>query len=209
MRHFFAFFLFIFSMFFGVAQDQYPLKKKDLATLKSYMIGTFTSEAQSKEDTTFFNIHLNMKQIWKNKKEGFWLYVEQAGAQSLDKPYRQRVYHVFQQDEKTIVSQVYELDKPMRFVGEWKKKNPLAQLTPDSLKSREGCAIYLHKNYKGDFYGSTPGKECLSSLRGASYATSEVTISKGVILSWDRGFDVVNRQVWGATKSGYRFIRKK
>lgn len=191
------------------AQANLPLKKKDLTTLKTYMVGTFTSEAQSKSDSTYFNIHLNMKPIWKDRTDGFWLYVEQAAAQSLDKPYRQRVYHIFLQDENTIVSQVYEMDKPARFAGDWKKKSPLSQLTPDSLKSREGCAIYLHKNSKGEFYGSTPGKECLSSLRGATYATSEVTISKDLILSWDRGFDVVNRQVWGATKAGYRFLRKK
>lgn len=209
MKHFFAIFLCFYATNGLFAQDKLPLKKKDLATLKSYMEGTFTSAAQSKLDSTYFDIHLNMKQIWKEKKDGYWLYVEQAGAQALDKPYRQRVYHLYQQDEKTIVSQVYEMEKPLRFVGEWKKKNPLGQLTSDSLKSREGCAIYLHKNSKGEFYGSTPGKECLSSLRGATYATSEVKISKELILSWDRGFDIVNRQVWGATKAGYRFIRKK
>jgi hypothetical protein len=209
MKYFIPIFLCFFATTSLLAQDQLPLKKKDLATLKSYMVGTFTSEVQSKADTTYFNIHLNMKQMWKEKKDGYWLYVEQAAASALEKPYRQRVYHLFLQDDKTIVSQVYELEKPLRFVGEWKKKTPLAQLTADSLKSREGCAIYLHKNIKGEFYGSTPGKECLSSLRGATYATSEVTISKELIFSWDRGFDVVNRQVWGATKGGYRFIRKK
>ena len=56
--------------------------------------------------------------------------------------------------------------------------------------------------------GSTAGKECGSDLRGASYATSEVTISSSTLESWDRGYDAADKQVWGAEKGPYIFARE-
>ena len=73
---------------------------------------------------------------------------------------------------------------------------------------RQGCAVYLQKNAEGNFAGSTPGKECVSSLRGATYATSVVTIYENKLVSWDRGWDKDDKQVWGAEKGGYQFIKQ-
>jgi len=65
--------------------------------------------------------------------------------------------------------------------------------------------------WRGDGYytGSTVGKLCESNLRGAAYATSEVTVKSDRIISWDRGFDNEDNQVWGAEKGGYVFLREK
>ena len=41
-----------------------------------------------------------MAQIWPDSQGAIWLYVEQAVATSLDKPYRQRVYKLEQQGDK-------------------------------------------------------------------------------------------------------------
>jgi hypothetical protein len=51
------------------------------------------------------------------------------------------------------------------------------------------------------------GKGCGSTLNGASYATSEVLLESTLLLSWDRGFDARDQQVWGATAGGYVFDR--
>jgi CpeT protein len=183
-------------------------KDKELMKLIKFMSGSFNSREQALADTAnFFEVHLNMKPIWKDKNIGYWLYVEQAMATALAKPYRQRVYHVFRKDDK-IISEVYTLNNPLRFAGEHKKDNPLALLTPDSLINREGCAIILHK--EGDVYvGQTEKGACGSDLRGATYATSEVRISKKKLESWDRGFNSDHKQVWGAVKSGYIFKKVK
>ncbi len=197
--------LFINKMY----KQQLPIRKKDLKILRQRMSGMFSSEGQATGDTNFFNIRLVMKQMWTERKDGNWIYVEQASAKKLDKPYRQRVYHVYKQDKKTVISQVYEMNSPLRFAGEWQKLSPLQGLTPDSLISREGCAISLHRNKKGLYYGSTPGKECLSSLRGSTYATSEVVIFDDRILSWDRGFGADDKQVWGSEKGSYIFVKMR
>jgi hypothetical protein len=103
------------------------------------------------------------------------------------------------------VSKVYEMKNPMQYAGGWKEETKLSALTNDSLIDRQGCGIFLHKNEVGTFSGSTPGKECLSTLRGAAYATSEVVIYTDKLISWDRGWDKNDKQVWGAVKGGYVF----
>jgi CpeT protein len=192
----------------GAAQTQ-KVGKKDLKKLAAQMAGEFSSEAQSKADSSIFHIKLRMKPIWSERKDGFWFYVEQAAAETEDKPYRQRIYHLYRQDERTIVSKVYEMPNPEKYIGGWRDVDKLKTLTKEALIDRQGCAIYLSKNADGSFSGSTPGKECLSSLRGASYATSEVTIYKDRIITWDRGWDKNDKQVWGAVKGGYIFDKLK
>ena len=70
---------------------------------------------------------------------------------------------------------------------------------------RQGCEVVLSRNADGSYEGSTIDKNCKSTLRGASYATSKVRVEKGMITSWDQGFDDKDEQVWGATEGPYIF----
>ena len=176
----------------------------ELDKLKSWMTGSFNSEAQAELDTNFYNIHLEMVQIWSERNDAIWLYVEQAASWALEKPYRQRVYRVSANDDGTFESEIFTFNDPLRFTGAWKNDNPLSELSPDSLLEREGCGLILHLEGEA-FVGSTSEKNCLSELRGAVYATSEVRIEKTVLTSWDRGFDVNDEQVWGAVTGPYIF----
>jgi hypothetical protein len=190
------------------AQDQ-RIKKEDLDELASRMTGIFNSGQQAAKDTSYAIIILHIKPIWKNKTDGYWFYVEQAAAQTLEKPYRQRVYHIYKQDNYTIINKVYEIKYPDQYIGAWKDDNKIYELTDDVLIDRQQCAILLHKNKDGDYKGSTTGKECGSSMLGAAYATSEVSIYKDQLISWDRGWNAGGKQVWGAEKGGYVFIKSK
>jgi hypothetical protein len=185
------------------------ISERDVTILGQWMSGSFDSKFQAESDSDYFEIHLHMKPIWRNKKDGVWLYVEQAIIGSLEKPYRQRVYHVYKQNDTTIISHVYTLKNPLRFAGEWEKENPLQNLSVDSLEDRKGCSIYLSKTTDGKYVGSTKDKECESNLRGAAYATSKVTITQKLLESWDQGFDYNSKQVWGAIKGGYKFVKKE
>jgi hypothetical protein len=197
----------IFVTFQSNAQNQ-KVTKKDLRRLAEIMNGSFSSQEQSKADSSYFHISLKMTPVWKKEKDGYWLYVEQAMATALDKPYRQRVYHLYLQDDTTLVSKVFELQNPKDVINGWQDKSKLDGIIKDNLVDRQGCSIYLHKTKEGYFKGSTPGKECLSTLRGATYATSEVIIQKDRMISWDRGWDIADKQVWGAVKGGYIFVRE-
>jgi hypothetical protein len=127
----------------------------------------------------------------------------------LDKPYRQRVYHVYLQDDTTVISHVYEMEKPLLFAGVWQQENPLSTLTPDSLKDRKGCSILLRKLNNTRYAGQTHERDCLSTRSGATYATSEVVLEEAQLVSWDRGWDADGKQVWGATGGGYRFVKRE
>ena len=69
-------------------------RKDALRALATAMTGNFTSAEQAKADPDFKVIHLHIAPIWTERTDGPWLYMEQAAASSLDKPYRQRIYHL-------------------------------------------------------------------------------------------------------------------
>ncbi len=179
----------------------------DYDALVSRMTGSFSSAEQAKADERYYDVRLHMVPIWTASPDGTWLYVEQAIASAMDRPYRQRVYHIIEPSPGTFVSEVYTLPDPTEWVGMWKKPAKFDGLKPTDLEEREGCAITLHRDAAGDFVGSTEGTECASDLRGASYATSEVRITETGLDSWDRGWDAAGAQVWGASDGAYRFLR--
>lgn len=177
-----------------------------VAEVAGHLIGSFSSEAQSKADAEFFDVRLNMAPIWASRTDGPWIYVEQAMATTLDKPYRQRIYQLIDRGDGSVESFVYELPNPQARVGGWSDPSRFDADSPDSLVPRAGCSIVLRK--VGDVWkGSTNERDCESSLRGASYATSEVTLRADGLDSWDRGFDAEGKQVWGAKKGAYQFRR--
>lgn len=176
----------------------------DLTLLATWMTGSFSSAEQAAADTNYFDIRLRMARMWEGRDDGVWLYVEQASAVRLERPYRQRVYRLTASGE-TLRSEVFLLPDPLRFAGAWRNVAVLDGLTPDSLIAREGCSILLKRTGPRSFAGSTAGNGCPSELRGARYATSAVTISDTGMMSWDRGFDADGKQVWGAETGGYMF----
>ena len=179
-----------------------------LLQLQNHLTGSFSSAAQATEETEFFEIVLHMTPIWEDRADGPWLYVEQAVAQAADRPYRQRVYHLAQTGGNEFVSTVYSFENPMDYAGAYTLEAPLSDLTPDDLTIREGCAITMSwDNEQNAFVGSTDGSNCVSTLRGSTYATSEVFLHMDRLITWDRGFDDNDEQVWGAVKGGYIFDR--
>lgn len=191
----------------------------DLDRLVRWMSGSFTSVAQASRDPDFRVIELHMTPIWTDRTDGRWLYVEQATATARDKPYRQRVYRVVAVDEATsgttsgaaqprrFRSDVFEFaGDPLRYAGAWQDVGRLGHLVPADLILRDGCSITMRREDNA-FVGGTEGRGCPSSLRGASYATSEVRITEGLLVSWDRGWDANGKQAWGAVKGGYEFVR--
>jgi len=177
----------------------------DLTKLASYMAGYFSSQDQAAQDTNYFDIRLQMAPIWKNRTDGYWLYVEQAVTGYEAKPYRQRVYRISQIDNDLFESRIYKLKEPARFAGAWKEKSPLSSLVPESLEYKKGTLIVLISKDDGTFDGSTIGKECPSDLRGASYTNTNVTITDKEIDTWDRGYNDKDEQVWGPEVHGYIF----
>ena len=144
-----------------------------------------------------------MYPIWEGSGKN-WLYVEQALGTMQDKPYRQRIYLLEEIENQGYISTVYSIAYDSIFIGKWSEPEFFERFDESILKEREGCAVYMSPIDQG-FQGSTKERDCVSTLRGASYATSEVTVIPNEVRSWDRGFDVSGNQVWGATEGPYIF----
>jgi hypothetical protein len=190
---------------------QAPAAKPSLEELAGFMVGSFSSAEQANQDPKhFFDIRLEVVRIWPERKDGTWLYVEQAAADSLAKPYRQRVYRLSAGLDGRFESVISTFkDDPLKHAGAWRERQPLAALAPKDLDPRRGCAVFLAADGKGAYVGATRAQDCESNLRGAAYATTEVRVDAQGMLSWDRGYDKAGKQVWGATEGGYRFNRVK
>lgn len=182
-----------------------PAAGGELDRLARCMIGSYSSAAQAAADTSYFDVRLEMVRIWPGRSDGYWLYVEQAMKSALEKPYRQRVYHLTGSGDTLFTSAIFTLPTPQRFVGAGQRPELLAALTPDSLLAREGCAVTVRRVGPAEYAGGTHARDCPSDLRGAAWATSEVRITETELQSWDRGFDREGRQVWGVVKGPYRF----
>lgn len=176
-------------------------------SLTDLMVGSFDSSEQARLDSSYYDITLHMYPIW-TERELTYLYVEQSVTSMPMKPYRQRVYVVEQLEDKSYKSAVYKLEHDSLFIGKWKTPSFFDQYSPDILIEREGCAVYMQEMSPGRFEGSTREKECGSTMRGASYATSHVLVEKGKVTSWDQGFNAEGEQVWGAVDGPYIFLTK-
>lgn len=180
------------------------------AEVVNLLSGEFNSAAQAAADTSneYRDIHLSIVPAWTDRTDGHWLYVEQAVATALDRPYRQRVYHVVPGADGTVVSEIWLLPGDnTRFVGEYKKAKPLEGLTPQELKRMDGCEVRLTRTAPHRYEGATPDRACKSAREGAVFTTSIVSLSADGIDSWDRGWDDAGLQVWGAVSGPYKFRR--
>lgn len=176
--------------------------------LAAWMCGIFDSSAQADADSSYYNISLAVSPIWPGRGDGPWLYVEQAVAARPEAPYRQRVYRVQQLGDDLFQSEIYTLPDPEATIGATPESEVWDGIGPEDLELRDGCDVMLRWNGRDRFVGSTIGESCLSSLRGASFATSRVTVEDGRLRSWDQGFDAAGEQVWGAEKGPYDFVRQ-
>ena len=173
-----------------------------------FLKGEFNSASQNAKDTNYFNISLVMFPIWDKEKDAKYFYVEQAMVGKEDKPYRQRVYKVYQSSPNTIVSAIYTLKKQEEFVKLHENVKKQKTLSKADIDYKEGCDVFLE--YDGTkFKGGTSGKKCSSNLRGAKYATTEVEVYEDRLISWDRGFTENGIHAWGTTAGGYVFEKIK
>lgn len=192
-----------YTLYTGV----FAQRTRALEQLAYTMEGSYTSAEQARADTSYLEIELEMMRIWHKRRDGAWFYVEQAAAASKDKPYRQRVYRLTEVNDSTFRSEIFTIRNGQHFFGAYMDFGKLARLSPDSVDVMEGCAITLHR--RGAVYvGGTRERECPNSRGGASYATSEVTLRSDRMTSWDRGYDESGKQVWGALRGGYIFIKR-
>tara|TARA_B100002052_G_scaffold237410_1_gene221015 strand:- start:1574 stop:2251 length:678 start_codon:yes stop_codon:yes gene_type:complete len=184
-------------------------KRQAIKTVQKWMTGTFSNRQQSSTSPAeFHDIRLVQVPIWEYREDGPWMYVEQAHADELDRPYRQRIYQLSVQPDGRVASHVFALPgNPLEYTAPWRGDGSLGGLHPDSLEARPGCTVVFQRVDGNTFKGGIEGTGCPSDLSGASYLTSDVTLRSDRILVWDRGYSPDGEQVWGSTVGPYMFRR--
>ncbi len=192
------------------APDLDALAAERADRLRDWLAGEFNSEQQSIDDPAYFAVQVLACPIDAPDLGARALYVEQAVMDSLDAPYRQRVYtvHASDDDEVSASTTLYNLTDPDAAIGLC-DEDSVATFTEDDVSPREGCGVSLTWDAEAEtFEGGTVGEECESSINGATYATSETIIDAEGFTSWDRGYDANDEQVWGAEDGPYIFVRQ-
>lgn len=176
----------------------------DLTLAASLLTGSFSSEFQAKTMIGFSDYRMRATRVWANRTDGVWLYIEQAKGESVEKPYRQRVYH-FHYSGSLLAISPYKMPLAEAFMHKGAVAFDL--ITPSDLDDLTGCEIYLARIGVAEFKGSTSPKSCKSTHEGASYMTTTLKVSMYMIVSWDHGHAENGTQVWGPELEPYEFRR--
>ena len=185
--------------------------------LQRLLSGKFDSKDQAKEDKTYFEISLDVCRVDAPELGQRVLYVEQARVGSA--PYRQRIYVIEGKGAAVATSRVFEMKALQGWAGTCSR--PTRTVAAAEVEEKVGCAVEMHA-VAGGFQGATGdfrwtgsafeknpgGMKCPSDLNGASYASSTVELNEQGMVSWDRGYTDAEKQVWGATAGGYKFVRR-
>jgi hypothetical protein len=137
-------------------------------------------------------------------------YLEQALAESEDKPYRQRVVLLTRLDGR-LVNRLYRLKRPEAFVGAWREPKRLEALVPAELELDEGCDLLWTPAWPDRFAGvAGEGGTCRTQLRGATHVVSRVELRADGLTSLDQGFDDAGAHRWGPPPgtAGHAFVRR-
>ncbi len=174
-----------------------------------WLEGDFDSSAQARQDSAYAPVSLRMCEANVAELGSRVLYVEQAMMGRADQPYRQRIYSI-EPDGDRVASYIYGMTEEVSaaMVGACDREEP-ATIAIEDIREREGCTVWLKPDGEDRYVGGTSGSGCASSLGGASYATSEVTLDPLSIASWDRGWAADGEQAWGATEGPYLFKRSR
>ena len=162
--------------------------------------GTFANKRQAQgHPTRYAHIRVQHRKISDDR-----LYGEQAYNYQLNKPYRQFVIEVVEEDDQYRLKN-YEIKDAKRFA---ECKN-LDQLTNNDLTYREGCDIIMKQIGPNAYKGGTSTCECWVDWKGVkTYVQNEVFLTETDYQVVDRGLHAETHQkIWGSDYGAFKFVR--
>ena len=182
-----------------------PLRADDnLALYVEMTTGSFSSAAQAAADDRYGVALWHIAEIWPGRDDGRWLYAENWFGDA-EKPYRQRITRLTVAEDGSILARGYRLPETEPYVGAWEDPSLLEGLSPAGLEPVTGCDVTLVRAGERRFEGTTHGRQCENSYRGAAYVVSRSVLTDEYMMNWDRGIAADGRVVWGPKAGGYRF----
>ncbi|TGG91055.1 MAG: chorismate-binding protein [Aphanocapsa feldmannii 277cV] len=175
-----------------------------------WLAGSFSNHRQAAENPVdFAHIHIAFRPLPEEHFGSGWYYSEQAYDYDIWTPYRQGVHRVEYRGDHAFVHN-FGLPDPVAAAGASRDDDIRAQLRPQGLSPRAGCAMVFRLTAEGHFIGrQEPGCKCLIPRNGRiSYLFSEVRFDEQHWVSRDRGFDPESHeQLWGSEHGHLVFER--
>lgn len=166
-----------------------------------YLEGHFSNKRQAQgHPTRYAHIHIKHVKIGPTR-----FYGEQSYNYAKNKPYRQFILDVSEEDGKFRLKN-YELAAPARYIG---CKN-LESISEDALTYRSGCDIIFEQVGGNTYRGGTSTCECYVDWNGQqTYLENNIYLSASEYHVIDVGKDVKTKmKVWGSNWGHLKFERQ-
>ncbi len=177
----------------------------ELFKLANWMVGSFSSQnqADSSSDVYHVDVRVHLVQVWDERTDGYWVHIEQAYADDLSRPYRKRIYHLFEEGG-VLKNLIYALPNGLNFNGQWANPDFFDVVRPEDLDEKIGCGLdFRFIEDKNWFFTETIGKDCTASIPGVAYLQTTATIAEDHFTSWDLGYNSADVIVLGPFSTYY------
>lgn len=135
------------------------------------------------------------------------LYQEQALANDLTKPYRQRFLQLSASPvSQSVRSRSFKPAKATAWIN-FCNKPAVDRVVQTQDLGIAVCSVFLRRS-GDDYVGNTPVDGCPANVRGAVRIKNHIVLRSIGMDTWDRGFDAAGKQVWGAKAESYQFRRR-
>lgn len=198
--------LVFFAAAMGAASDDL------IADYVAHATGTFSSEAQHREDERYAWAEARAVRIWPERTDGVWIYQEQAivslegltPSEARARPYFQFVARLTPISGDTIRRDNFRVLDGSAWLNITEGDERLDTLSTEDL-APASCHNRVERVSAGHYMART--ETCDNSYRGAASMLSLALLTPERYVNWDRGFDADGSLVWGPSWGGYRFDR--
>lgn len=178
--------------------------QEHINNIVSHLVGVMDRSAQVAEDSDEVNVRMTTCAVDLESTDEVFLYQEQALAQRLNEPYRQRFLRLIPSENgDSIESQAFKLANPQSWIGLCNQAESQRQIAPIDL-GEAVCTVSIYPANR-IYIGVTPPEGCPADVRGAVSITNTIVLHEEGMDTWDRGLDEEGNQVWGAENEPYEF----
>jgi len=187
---------------------------QDVQEVASWIEGSYSSEKQSKVDTSYSHQRIEIRRIWMDRTDGMWFTFERYMPERDSLVLEQVVLHIHGVEENLTEVRVFAWKAPSSSIGLWKQPERADEFRLTDLVLRRGCEWYLQRD-QTTYFGGTHGMACKPANQAvtgafkASYGTTSVRIGDQGLVIWERGYSADNQQILGSAKGPYYYLKQK
>ncbi|NJR71181.1 MAG: hypothetical protein HC771_23005 [Synechococcales cyanobacterium CRU_2_2] len=184
-----------------------------LRSLTQALIGEFSNPQQAIASPAWF-VHLRLWQCPTPlfAEDSITLFLEQANILQLDRPYRQRLLRL-SEDQGQLFGQYYQFKDFSAWKGCGQTPGRLQTLTPADIADLPGCRVAIAQTPTGEFQARLgPGRRCEFEYEGqkrqvvVGFDVAQSGATGVYLKTYDKGIDPETGQgFWGALMGPYEF----